>query len=232
MRYYTYLWLREDGTPYYVGKGCNDRAYTEHDRQKPPDDSNRIILEYHPTEDEAYIAEMMLIAAYGRKDLGTGCLRNMSDGGKGGLNPSQETRKLQRSAKLRNPTRYWLGKKRPDISETFKKFYSNMSPELRSKKGRYSRSKVKNPFDLSSLSRNLKNTTWITNGVDSMQVEPSQPIPTGWRRGMACESYNKNRKCITDGHTNRFIRDEETIPSGWRQGMTKRLNNGKFTGTN
>jgi len=28
VEFYTYLWLREDGTPYYVGKGCGKRAFT------------------------------------------------------------------------------------------------------------------------------------------------------------------------------------------------------------
>jgi hypothetical protein len=73
---YTYLWLREDGTPYYVGKGKGKRAYR---KGCPPHD--RILVQLHPSERDAFAAESFLIAYYGRIDQGTGCLRNRTDGG-------------------------------------------------------------------------------------------------------------------------------------------------------
>jgi len=76
--YYTYLWLREDGTPYYVGKGKGDRAF-----RKGSPSVERIILQEWPSESDAFAAEIFLIAFYGRKDNGTGILRNLSDGGEG-----------------------------------------------------------------------------------------------------------------------------------------------------
>ena len=76
--FYTYLWLREDGTPYYVGKGRGKRAFR---RGAPP--AERVIIQYHPSERDALVAEVFFIAYYGRKDLGTGCLRNYTDGGGG-----------------------------------------------------------------------------------------------------------------------------------------------------
>jgi hypothetical protein len=80
--YYTYLWLREDGTPYYVGKGTGIRAFTNssHNVHKPLDES-LILTQEFPDEQSAFAAEKFLIAYYGRKDLGTGCLRNLTDGG-------------------------------------------------------------------------------------------------------------------------------------------------------
>jgi hypothetical protein len=83
--FYVYLYLREDGTPYYVGKGKNNRAFQiAKRRMKPPSDKSRIIFHTENlTEDQAFELEKELIAKYGRKDNGTGILRNLTDGGEG-----------------------------------------------------------------------------------------------------------------------------------------------------
>jgi hypothetical protein len=90
MEYYTYAYLREDGTPYYIGKGRGNRAYVNHWRSKsrggfftPPEKERILILKKNLTEAEAFEHEVYMISVFGRKDLGTGILRNMSDGGKG-----------------------------------------------------------------------------------------------------------------------------------------------------
>lgn len=85
MIFYTYVYLHEDGTPYYVGKGTRHRAFIQKHPRKvgaikvPPRD--RILLEPHTSEADALDAERFLIAYYGRKDLDTGSLLNMTDGG-------------------------------------------------------------------------------------------------------------------------------------------------------
>ncbi len=76
--FYTYLWLRENGTPYYVGKGCRVRAFR---KGCPP--KERVLLEPHTSETDAFDAEKFLIAYYGRIDKNTGILRNRTDGGEG-----------------------------------------------------------------------------------------------------------------------------------------------------
>jgi hypothetical protein len=90
MEYYTYAYLREDKTPYYIGKGKGYRAYVKHWRSKskggyftPPEKDRILILKQNLTEEEAYKHEIYMINVFGRKDLGTGILRNMSDGGEG-----------------------------------------------------------------------------------------------------------------------------------------------------
>ena len=107
MYYYTYAYLREDKTPYYIGKGKGNRAYGRRYKGiKPPKDKTRIlILKKNLTEEKAFRHEVYMIAVLGRKDLGTGILHNRTDGGEGvsGLVHSKKAREQMSKAHKGKP---------------------------------------------------------------------------------------------------------------------------------
>ena len=84
MDYYVYEYLRTDNTPYYIGKGRKNRAFTKqgHTVPLPSKDRIRFVAE-NLSADDAKNLEIELISKYGRKDIGTGILRNMTNGGEG-----------------------------------------------------------------------------------------------------------------------------------------------------
>ena len=82
--YYTYAYLREDGTPYYIGKGSGRRAYSSNHRINLPPKDRILVLKRFENECDAFKHEMYMIDVFGRKDLGTGILQNLSEGGTGG----------------------------------------------------------------------------------------------------------------------------------------------------
>lgn len=122
MVFYTYAYLREDRSPYYIGKGKGDRAYRRSRRVRPPKDKSRIlILKQNLTEAEAFRHEVYMINVFGRIDLGTGILHNRTNGGEGSSGVSEETRRKIGEAKK--------GEKNPNYGKSFSEEYKRKLSE-------------------------------------------------------------------------------------------------------
>lgn len=122
---YVYRHIRLDkNEPFYIGIGTSkyyNRAYRNKNRSNlwkrianKSEYEVEILLD-NLTWDEACEKEKEFIALYGRKDLKTGCLANMTDGGDGAINliVSKETREKVAEA---NRRRIFTDEDRKNIS--------------------------------------------------------------------------------------------------------------------
>jgi hypothetical protein len=198
MYYYTYAYLREDKTPYYIGKGKGNRAYRRRDKGiKPPKDKSKIlILKQNLTEEESFRHEVYMIAVFGRKDLGTGILHNKTNGGDGvsGAVVSDETRRKMSEALKGKPRSKEIRRK---ISESHKgKTHSEESRRnmSESQKGKTFSEETKRKLSESQKGKNHSEETrrkmsearkgkkWWNDGCGNCKMMLECP-GDGWRLG-------------------------------------------------
>ena len=106
---------KTDNTIFYVGIGEPKRAYVKYNRSSLWNNTvNKhgyyveVILEGLSQEDACDI-EIYLINKFGRKDLSLGALVNLTEGGEGIVNASEETKRKISEAQKGNTA--WLGRK-------------------------------------------------------------------------------------------------------------------------
>lgn len=144
--YYTYAYLREDRTPYYVGKGTGRRAYHSHPRVNgkkvplPKDKSNILILKRFDDEQKAFLHETYMIHLFGRKCDG-GILINLSLGGEGtSLYKTDEERKC---ASRQSALKYYYEKVGKDAAKMYRRKQLE-DPEYRQRMYEYEKEWRKN----------------------------------------------------------------------------------------
>jgi hypothetical protein len=227
-----YAYLREDGTPYYIGKMKDERrAFSRQHNAKPPPrgHEHRVrLLRGNLTEQEAFDWERRYIARYGRKNNGTGILRNLTDGGEGAsgaILPASARATISRKAKerLRDPLKLEAQREKARLAaeiqlrEKAKKLgipfdeYAKMTPHKRAALGAIARRGKKygiNEADWLKLSPEQRQAygrkaASVPRGISEKTVAAAK------RHGMTIEQWNsltrseqlKANKRLRDGMT-------------------------------
>lgn len=139
--FYVYAWLRPDGTPFYVGKGraSRDKTLKIHnpifmrivDKMRREGGEPRVVRWHEGLlEADAICLEVAYIKLFGRRNLGTGVLCNLTDGGDGASGYKHTKETLARMSQSSSGKTHSM-----ETRERLRDLALNMSDEQRKKIG-------------------------------------------------------------------------------------------------
>lgn len=169
-KFYVYQYIREDGSPFYIGKGSKNRINESHSPWlNIPAPEYRKVIKDGLSEQEAFDLELKLINYYGRKIDG-GVLENKKISrwvAQAGWKHTEETKQKISKANL--------GKVR---TEEQKKKYLGTTTLEHAEKVRQANLGRKNSKERNNKIREtMKLKRWFTDGTSSIFCEPgNQPI--------------------------------------------------------
>lgn len=164
--YYVYAYIRSKdslsgkaGTPYYIGKGCDNRAYKPHGKHitVPQDHNFIIIISKNLSNVGACAIERRMIAFYGRRDIGTGILHNRTNGGDGwdkSHSPAHR-KELSKSAYARDPM-IWISNDRLQKTTKVKAEQAELYIVKGWRRGRFYN--YKSPFECEHVQAKIKDS--------------------------------------------------------------------------
>lgn len=216
--YYVYVYYRENGTPYYVGKGHGKRAYKKSKKlvDLPPKELI-VIVDENLSESSAFEKERQLISFWGRLDNNTGILENKTNGGDGSsghiplkrfyINNGKESKRILLEEKI--PEGWSKG--RLGSSNLGMYLINNGTEELYIKldepipagwvKGRLWRHSKE---ARKAIAEGNSKWRWITKGTERRRILKTDEIPEGWTHNEKYATKNKGlRNKIKSGEITR-----------------------------
>jgi hypothetical protein len=194
--FYVYAYLRSKvskygraGIPYYIGKGWGRRAFRTHSPIPIPNNrANIVLVSLGMSETDAHQLEMLLIHLHGRVDLGTGCLRNLTDGGegvRGRFVPEEERKAISNRGKQR-----WASLSEEQKREWHEAIREGWAERTEEQKREYSE----------TISEHRK--VWHASLTEEQRREWHEKLKKGWER-LPEDEKREWREALKKGHGRR-----------------------------